>query len=446
MATNKAVCLVHTHYNKAAMYLSEAKRTSVAQVLPLTKLPSRCQVLGLAAFNRPIRNGGEKGTPIIGVIFMVKKASEEIFMLNVYGLSASPNASLSIVFSSCKQKQLGFTPFELTHTTLLSPNGEVDLLLAGSDCCLHVYRLMGDSFTELVGRKHPLPHLTKTTSSIVSLDIQSDATGEAVAVAGFQDGLISLACLTPNPNGGGLKVHSTHQYYTDGAASTVSLLVNKPVISSVAIGRGVDTLAAITTELNGMHKRAWSECEMVQAPMGLLVGSALGYAVAYGDIQQSNFSKETFLPQSDRDDSVLCSGFMDVNMDGHDEILLGTYNQHLLVYKTNVNEDGKLAGTGYELSSDPDLDERSGPFQLSTRVAFDHPIYALDAVDLNRDGIDELVVTTMYSIQVFEVDMECCAGQLRATVDLVKEVQQLEEQLRSLQTQDPDGHLAISCT
>lgn len=37
------------------------------------------------------------------------------------------------------------------------------------------------------------------------------------------------------------------------------------------------------------------------------------------------------------------------------------------------------------------------------RRQFAYPIYRMTHLDLNRDGLDELIVTTMYGVHIFQV-------------------------------------------
>lgn len=39
------------------------------------------------------------------------------------------------------------------------------------------------------------------------------------------------------------------------------------------------------------------------------------------------------------------------------------------------------------------------------RRQFAYPIYRMTHLDLNRDGMDELIVTTMYGVHIFQVNL-----------------------------------------
>ena len=50
-------------------------------------------------------------------------------------------------------------------------------------------------------------------------------------------------------------------------------------------------------------------------------------------IKKNGLEKSRVLPQSGNHDSVLCSHVMDVDWDGENEILIGTYGRQVLIYK-----------------------------------------------------------------------------------------------------------------
>ncbi|KAG2459966.1 KPTN protein, partial [Polypterus senegalus] len=59
----------------------------------------------------------------------------------------------------------------------------------------------------------------------------------------------------------------------------------------------------------------------------LLVTSAIELAVVYRDVLTTGLNDQVVLPDSDQYDAVLCSLVTDVDFDGTEEILLGTYGQ-----------------------------------------------------------------------------------------------------------------------
>ena len=65
----------------------------------------------------------------------------------------------------------------------------------------------------------------------------------------------------------------------------------------------------------------------------LLVASAVELSVVYQNILENQFNDQLLLPDSDKFDSVMCACAVDIDFDGKNELLLGTYGQELLTYK-----------------------------------------------------------------------------------------------------------------
>ncbi|KAI7868019.1 kaptin-like protein [Spinellus fusiger] len=130
-----------------------------------------------------------------------------------------------------------------------------------------------------------------------------------------------------------------------------------------------------------------------------MVTCAVEQAMVYKSVQVNGLSRSRVLPQSHLYDSVLCSHVMDVDWDGEQEILIGTYGRQVLIYK-------QVAGTE--------------DYNVLWRRQFAYPIYRMCHLDLNRDGLDELIVTTMYGVHIFQPNMK------KARERLLKVLQYIE--------------------
>ncbi|KAG1462173.1 hypothetical protein G6F56_005572 [Rhizopus delemar] len=113
----------------------------------------------------------------------------------------------------------------------------------------------------------------------------------------------------------------------------------------------------------------------------LVVTCAIEQAIVYRSIEINGLTTSRALPLSGNFDSVLCSHVMDVDWDGEKEILIGTYGRQVLIYK-------QVAGTQI--------------YNILWKRQFAYPIYRIVHLDLNRDGLDELIVTTMYGVHIFQ--------------------------------------------
>ncbi|CAJ0644500.1 16194_t:CDS:2, partial [Entrophospora sp. SA101] len=98
------------------------------------------------------------------------------------------------------------------------------------------------------------------------------------------------------------------------------------------------------------------------------------------------FNNPFFLSDCSEYDSVLCSNVMDVDWDGKNEIMVGTYGRELLIYKQ-------------ELIDDVNSFMR---FKLLWKKSFAYPIYKIVGLDLNQDCINELIIVTQYGVHVLQ--------------------------------------------
>jgi hypothetical protein len=88
------------------------------------------------------------------------------------------------------------------------------------------------------------------------------------------------------------------------------------------------------------------------APVHLLVVGALGYAVAFDNVLRDGLTKPQFLPQSDNFDALLCCEALDSNQDGRNELLIGTFSGHILVYARSGSEVPDGSGGEWRLVDD----------------------------------------------------------------------------------------------
>lgn len=78
-------------------------------------------------------------------------------------------------------------------------------------------------------------------------------------------------------------------------------------------------------------------------------------------------------------DCILCSCIADINMDGKNEILLGTYKQEVLIFAP-TNDAWKM------------IDKK----------LFDAPVHSIAYLDLAGDGVKVLVVLTQRSVHIMQ--------------------------------------------
>ncbi|DAZ94931.1 TPA: hypothetical protein N0F65_012648 [Lagenidium giganteum] len=122
----------------------------------------------------------------------------------------------------------------------------------------------------------------------------------------------------------------------------------------------------------------------------LLATCAIGYALVFSDLFKSPPTAPELLPESDMFDSVFAGLAVDVDLDGKAELLLGTDQGSLVVYKNVGTRDGRSSW-------------RLQPKKRSDFEAFGS-VYCLRKRDVNNDGIDELLLATSTGVFVLEMD------------------------------------------
>lgn len=122
--------------------------------------------------------------------------------------------------------------------------------------------------------------------------------------------------------------------------------------------------------------------------LDLVVCSAMGYIVVYQDLSSDLLNRPLLLKPS-TDDAITCVFPLDVDFDGNKELLVGTFSQEVFCYKLAVNS-----------------------FQELWVKHFEHPIMCIDAIDINSDGLMEIIVVGMYAVTVFSPDIQAALRKL----------------------------------
>ncbi len=100
-----------------------------------------------------------------------------------------------------------------------------------------------------------------------------------------------------------------------------------------------------------------------------------------------------------KQDSILCVNYFDIDADGLNEILIGTYSKKMLVFKAKEN----------------------GHYELSATYKFPSPVYSIEPVDINCDGVVELLVSSMYNLHIMQPDLEEMQNKVMKRLTLMME-------------------------
>ncbi|XP_069738355.1 KICSTOR complex protein kaptin isoform X3 [Phaenicophaeus curvirostris] len=324
----------------------------LARHLQFTYIPVDAEIVSIDAF---AKSPPQRGV-VVGITFIKDSGEKPSPFLNIYcDYEPGCENDLDCVAQSCLNLELQFTPFQLCHAELClgsadsEPAMETVFLLSGNDPAVHLYR---ENVASHQFEEHPVqplfPEFQDLPSPILWLDVRNIPGGHRLSAFGCQNGFVRVA-----------RVDQSRRALLQSWSLQHDAPIARVLIFPLAPGAGAE-------------------------PQGenysVLVASTIEVAVVYRNVLSNGLSDQLVLPGSDRYDSVLCAAAADVDFDGAQEILLGTYGQELLCYKLC-----------------------SGTFRLAWSRRFPSPLLALLAADLTADGVAELAVVCLKALHVLQV-------------------------------------------
>ncbi|XP_022251531.1 KICSTOR complex protein kaptin-like isoform X2 [Limulus polyphemus] len=305
-----------------------------------TYIPAGAEIISVDAFNKSLENHDF----VIGITFIKSSESQSSQYLNIYS-DWEPGRlfDLDIIAQGCQSLELDFIPYQLTHAQLHTSEGtEIVCLLSGSDCKVHLYR-----------EDHSQQCFFEQTTTDFFPEF---------------DDLPSI-------------VHAINTCYIEE---------NKKRLTAVGCEDGYIRMCIVNVNSNDMLKKLRGDKETTfQLPeIHLLVISTLEPSVVYWNAYENDLTQQLILPESDYYDCVTCGIVADINMDGKNEILLGTYGQELLVYKLEKKDNGP------------------GCYKLIFHRSFSHPLLSLAYLDIIGDGVKELLAFSTKGLHILQHDLK----------------------------------------
>lgn len=354
--------------------------------VPFTYIPESAEIVSIDAFNRPEPS---KGLVVgISLILLKNSRSDQKQFLNIYSaLESKAEFSLDSIAEGCQHLELDFVPFQLTHAEIsIKGRKEVVFLLCGSDECVHMFC---EDRTHQRFEEQPVqnffPELQNLPSNVLWLEVKTHQCTRRVTVVGCQNGHVKVAVTDLT---GGPSVVEEHTLDRDGPISNVKLYSQS-------------SSASKSSNDNKMSERKETESN---SDYHLLVCCAIEASVIYTNVISQGFTNMVTLPESDEFDCVTCTCIADVDWDGNNEILLGTYGQELLVYQS-VSLDNTLQ------SQSSNID-----FQLVWRRSFANPLFSIEYLDLTNDGLKEIAVASLSGLHVLQHNLDKAAEQCLSTL------------------------------
>lgn len=176
---------------------------------------------------------------------------------------------------------------------------------------------------------------------------------------------------------------------------------------------------------------------------------------------QDPFNEATILPESQSYDTITCIKAIDLDFDGRNEIVIGTYGQELIIYKEETTPSSlkTSSSTNLPLSSQNNMENNtltsssSGEVKKSNcslkyvvkwRYQLSQPIMRIHWGDLTQDGGGNLIVVTLRGINIFQVDIENTKERVLKSLTLLKEIRLLEEKLEKEQKRKTSLNITLS--
>lgn len=295
------------------------KLTPSTKEIQFTYIPGESEIVSVDATNQCCHGKGLT----IGITFWKVEENETKQFLHIY-YAAQPGEEFNIesVAQGCQSLELKFIPFHLTHTELIKGDvTETVFLLSGSDRKIHLYREVNSQHSFKVAEcEEFFPEFKDLPSVVMWMDIKYyNNNSRRVSVTGHQDGILKVDIVDVKTS----EILQSYLVEFDNPITYVEIftLSNKVTRPSFLPPEEdvVDDDDEETPELN------------------ILVLSALIPATVYRDILHKGLKDPIFLPDSNKFDAILTGCILDIDFDGENEILIGTYGQEVLAYKLNVN-------------------------------------------------------------------------------------------------------------
>ncbi|KAL0116759.1 hypothetical protein PUN28_009994 [Cardiocondyla obscurior] len=342
---------------------SEFLRPLVKELL-FTYIPSGAEIISIDAYNK-----SDTGDSFVIGITIMKTSTDTIERyLNIYTEGAvdgegDEGSSIEAIAQNCLTVELPYTPYHLYHTVLPQQNSgqEVVWLISGSDYKIHMIRedKLSHVYSESTIEKY-FPELNEIQAIALWINIYYyDNYKWRVTAVGCECGLVKIAIV----NVVDLKVSRNWLLRYDKPVPSVIVFPHRNNISKPSFVDG--------NSEKGVPKN--------DVPKLNVVISNTSNAVIFKDILKHGMKQDEILSGSETSDCILCCCIADINMDGKNEILLGTYGQEVLIFT--------LTGDTWE---------------LTTRKLFDAPVHSISYMDITNDGIKELIVLTQRGVHILQ--------------------------------------------
>lgn len=396
--------------------INYSKYKSHTREVEFTYIPSGAKIISIGALKRSpndfaigithsLSPNTQKSSARSSSSFSGREAGEygrsTTYYFNIYASgSASSNFDLDYVAQGCQTIRLRYVPYHLYHTELITiadlSAGTVRKkpywLLLGGDNSVHAFceDKPYQSFAE-TPIEECFPELSNIPSLALWIDvmnINSDILEfERLIALGFEDGSVRLYHSISSKSTGKFELirESSFNDYTTIIPSVRLFKVSSTISSSLR------ELMLSKNLLKEINNRSINQ-------INLLVVSSTESSIVFRDVLNEGLNKISLLPESKRLDCSVASAIDDINLDGRNELLIGTHGRELLTYQ---------------------YDMRSDDYYMAQTSELNHPIFAISILDLTGDVIKDVAILLASGVLIRQADIKNVIEICRKRVDTI---------------------------
>ncbi|KAK4307757.1 hypothetical protein Pmani_020495 [Petrolisthes manimaculis] len=351
--------------------------------IPFTYIPAGAEIISMDAINRSVIQEDY----IIGITIIKKDdiRGQQSQFFNIYSdWDLNTDSDLDTVSQNCLPLHLDYVPYHLYHTQARSSDlvDETVWLLSGSDCNIHLYQSDEEGYQE-VNCSELFPEFSDTLDQVtlrINILYSSDGKTRMSAVCGEGGSvMVYRVCVQSRPN-----VTATHTLKWDYPVSSVNLFT-------------VNTNARLPKILQGYNIEDSVPQIPDRHPTHTVVATSLESCYVFRDFPGSCDAYE--LPESDGHDVVSCCVTCDIDNDGENEIIIGTYEKSVIIYKRKLGEGEKKKK---EDEREKDQEEDCRKWYTHGRLKVPCAVLALECCDMIGDGTNQLIVMTSAGTHIFQ--------------------------------------------
>lgn len=392
------------------------KYKSHTREVEFTYIPSGAKIISIGALKRgpndfvigithSLAPNAQKSSARSSSSFSGREAGEygrsTTYYFNIYASgSISSNFDIDYVAQGCQTIRLRYVPYHLYHTqsiTFVDINtGTVRKkpywLLLGGDSSVHAFceDKPYQSFAE-TPIEDCFPELGNIPSLALWIDVlnvNDDNSGYQRAIAlGFEDGSVRL-------------YHSVLSRFT-GKFELIkesSFDDYKTIIPSVRLFKVNSTVPSRLRELMKSKNILKENDNKSINQINLLVVSSTENSIVFKDVFNEGLSRIFQLPESKRLDCSVASAINDTNLDGKNELLIGTHGRELLTYQYDI---------------------KSEEYYMAQISELNHPVYAISILDLTGDVMKDVAILLASGVLIQQADVKNVIDVCRRRVDII---------------------------